>query len=177
MTKQRNKYWIISDTHFGHDNITEFCGRPDDFEDRILMGLVNNVGPNDILIHLGDICFGRNANEWHEKLMSIKCYKKWLAIGNHDPKSNIWYLEHGWDYVSYRLSMSMYGKKILFSHKPMADDGYDINIHGHFHNIDHRRHEPELVAIKNDKQFLISMEETNYQPVHLRNIVEGKKWK
>jgi len=64
--------------------------------------------------------------------------------------------------------------KILFSHKPQIDTGYDLNIHGHFHNSDHRRQEPELKAIANPKHHLIMMEH-HYEPQSLRSIVESRK--
>jgi len=69
----------------------------------------------------------------------------------------------------------MFGQKVRFSHKPVEDDGhYTLNIHGHFHDIPPIRHEPELVAIKNKKQRLISMEWSNYQPITLEHAIQ--KW-
>ena len=96
--------------------------------------------------------------------------KRWLVRGNHDSKSYSWYSEHGWDFIAERITMKMFGKTIAFSHMPIKDDGYDINIHGHFHNSDHRRHEPELLAIKNEKQKLVMMEHV-YAPVNLQSLV------
>lgn len=163
-------YWIITDTHFGHvPQMCDYCGRPENYSELILKRL-NVINSNDILIHLGDICFG-NDSHWHERLFSISC-KRWLTLGNHDKKSYAWYLSNGWDFVSQSFTLRVYGKEILFSHVPRTDTGYDLNIHGHFHNNDHRKHEPELVAIKNDKQILLAMEFNNYQPYSLRKIAE-----
>lgn len=128
------------------------------------------VNPGDILIHLGDICIGQDES-WHKWLKDLGC-KLWLTRGNHDSKSNSWYLEHGWDMVCEYFSFEMFGKKILFSHYPMAWDGYyDINLHGHFHDTDHRRLEPHFMQIANGYQKLIALEKTGYQPILLKNLV------
>jgi len=169
------KYWIITDTHFGHDSPTSpmitQCGRPDGFSQKILINLNRTKQCPDILIHLGDICFGREEY-WHNELNKWVCGKKWLIRGNHDKKSDTWYLEHGWDFVAEWIWIVKFGKNILLSHKPIADCGYDLNIHGHFHNADHRRWEPELVAIRNDKQILLALETLNYMPINLQTVIE-----
>lgn len=163
------KYWIVSDTHFGHDKIKAYCGRPDDFEERLLNN-ISRLNHDDVLVHLGDICWHNHA-EWHNKLMNASCCVRWLVRGNHDKKSYSWYLDHGWDFAGERITLDMFGKTIALTHRPIADDGYDLNIHGHFHNAIHRELEPELLAIKNDKQILVKMEH-DYMPINLRSIAE-----
>jgi calcineurin-like phosphoesterase family protein len=164
------KIWLTTDTHFGHKQMLEYCGRPEDFSEILLKNLLSTVKQDDILIHLGDICIGNDVM-WHEKLMEIKG-KHWLVKGNHDSKSNTWYLEHGWDMVCEQFSDRYFGKRILFSHKPVAWDGeYEINIHGHFHNSNPNRHEQELVAIKNGYQKLLAVEYTDYKPVELKKFI------
>ncbi len=163
--------WIITDTHFGHENILKFCNRPKNFEGLILKRLKNNIKEDDILIHLGDVAW-REEKSWNEILTAINVKRKWLIRGNHDKRSISWYLDRGWDFVGDQITLDVYGKKIVFSHVPVVDNGYDLNIHGHFHNINKRRHEPELVAIKNDKQFLIMLEH-QYMPVALKSIIKN----
>ena len=94
-----------------------------------------------------------------------------FVTGNSVP----WYLDHGWDFAGESFSMNMYGLEILFSHVPKKDSGYGLNIHGHFHNNDHRSHEPELVAIKNERQLLVACEFENYAPVKLETLVKRFK--
>jgi calcineurin-like phosphoesterase family protein len=162
------KYWVIADTHLGHDQLLEYAGRPTCFEDTILENVRKTVQSDGVLIHLGDVCIGNDAM-WHEHLLSSSG-KKWLIKGNHDSKSTSWYLAHGWDFVGDSLTLKMFGHEILFSHYPIVAGTYTLNIHGHFHNSDHRRHEPEFAAIKNDKQVLVMMEH-HYMPQDLRKIV------
>ena len=52
-------FWVMTDFHFGHKAMIELCGRPINFEDRILKGL-KIIKDEDILIFLGDICIGKD---------------------------------------------------------------------------------------------------------------------
>lgn len=159
-------YWIITDTHFGHDKIMKYCGRPDDFESRIMLNLRKTVQENDVLIHLGDFCWGDHAL-WHKDFMNhVKC-RRWLIKGNHDKKSNTWYHHHGWDCVADSMTLNLYGEEILFSHRPITVEGNFINVHGHHHNTGHH---PEDST--DDRHKLVYMEH-KYTPVNLRHIIEG----
>ena len=160
------KIWLTTDTHFNHTQLIEY-GRPADFEEQIKKNLKRMVKPEDLLIHLGDICIGNDLenSNWFKKELGCRTY---LLRGNHDNKSLKWYLENGWDVVADRLDIEMFGKKMCFTHIPVAWDGYfDVNYHGHFHDTDHRRNEPEFNKILCGYNKLISLEVNNYQPVLL----------
>lgn len=167
--KSKNKWYITTDSHLGHAQMHIYCGRPVGFETLILKGF-ELLTDKDVLIHLGDICIGGDA-DWHKIIQRLPC-KKYLVKGNHDSKSNLWYLNHGWDFVCDSFMMTRHSLKILFSHKPIVWDGeYDINIHGHFHNMNHRRKEKEMLVIKNPMQKLLSIEWNNYQLFNLDKIL------
>ena len=163
------KIYLTTDTHFGHYKLIEY-GRPKNFEELIWNGL-KNLPEDCLLIHLGDIGF-TGSQEVHDKYIKpLKC-KKILVRGNHDHKSDSWYMRNGWDFVCNRFEARYFGKKILFSHIPVKDNNfYDLNIHGHFHNSDHHLEEAFIVAVRNKKQRLISLERTNYQPVNLLDLI------
>ncbi len=164
-------YWIITDTHFGHDRLCEYTFRPPGFESIICKNLEAIKTHGNILIHLGDICIG-NDEKWHQVLNSLSKLvwrKRWLCKGNHDRKTDTWYLKHGWDFVADRIWLRKFGLDILLSHMPLEDCGYDVNIHGHCHS-DMRVMEDEIVKVKNDKRVMISMEATNFMPVNLKSI-------
>jgi calcineurin-like phosphoesterase family protein len=168
-------YYIISDTHFGHEKMCDCFGRPYNFDKKIYNNINRVVKSDDVLIHLGDVCIG-NDKKWNNLITDVECYK-WLIRGNHDSKSIQWYLSNGWDFVGDSISFNMFGLDILFTHIPSKgenisiSDFYDINIHGHLHNSNH--HEGQY--IKDNKQYLISMENNNYQPYNLKNIAEEFK--
>lgn len=162
------QYWLISDTHFAHEKIIELCGRPTDYEERMFKAL-SRIPKDDVLIHLGDICIGKDA-EVHKKFIAPLQCKKWLVKGNHDNKSNSWYLANGWDFVGYTLKDKYFNFKILFSHIPHVDNGFDLNIHGHLHNTGHR--DPE--GIFDEKHKLFAVEYTGYKPIELKQFLRSR---
>lgn len=164
------EYWLTTDTHLGHDALINYTGRPHNFSDLIMKRHKEIVHPQDVLIHLGDICM-RNDARWHTKFMYGLVCKKWLIRGNHDRKSNVWYLTHGWDFVADSFTITRHGMKILFSHTPQQDRGYDVNIHGHFHNNHPDSYEKELSEIMTNKHRLLVLEDIDYRPVKLQRFL------
>lgn len=185
------KIWLITDTHLGHEKMVDYCGRPANFTHLILQNL-SVVQENDILIHLGDICIGMDAH-WHEMLSANVKGRKWLVRGNHDNKSDAWYLEHGWDFVCSKFQGRFNGKNIMFSHAPQHFEeivetqfgagSFDLNIHGHFHNTLHRLQEGKYV-VEGEKERnavdlanitprhkLLAVEYTDYKPVSLDDFL------
>lgn len=160
--------WVFSDPHLGHEKMITDCGRPVGFEDRILEALAK-IPPEDLLICLGDVCIGQDA-EWHHLIMSAFGGKKWLVLGNHDHRSWGWYMRAGWDFVGHSVGLEMFGKRILLTHRPKVPcpEGV-INVHGHLHNTGKfpDGYDPAVNR-------LVLCEHT-YSPVRLRSIVEPSK--
>lgn len=167
-------FWITSDTHFGHDALMDYCDRPQGFDGKILRNF-NQLESGDVLIHLGDICIG-NDSMWHSEMFPhLYSVKRWLIKGNHDKKSDTWYLDKGWDFVGTSFLMNRFGLNILFSHKPVKNSDYfDINIHGHFHNTDPGRHKESFEKIKHNKHLCVILEH-HYAPQNLKTIIKNKK--
>lgn len=174
MSNATPKLWVITDTHFGDDWVVDMCGRPHNHMDRMLKGIRQQVQPQDVLIHLGDVCFGKDAH-YHESLRNANPGRQWLLRGNHDRKTTSWYLNAGWSMVCEEFTLEAFNKRIVFSHAPVKDTGFDLNIHGHFHNTDHRRFDPGYNSILCEKHFLLSMEEGNLRPHTLESLI--KQWK
>jgi calcineurin-like phosphoesterase family protein len=160
-------YWLITDTHFGHHKMKDYCQRPEGFETTILNRIRHHVLTGDVLIHLGDFCIYKDE-EWHAEFMATCPGKKWLIRGNHDRKSSSWYLDRGWDFVADSTTLTLFGKRLLLSHRPVtAHSDFDLNIHGHHHNTGHH---PEDETTPKHKLLFI---EHHYSPVNLRKIVES----
>lgn len=167
--EDRMKYYVISDTHLGHKEIISYCNRPENHI-TLLVESMNTIPENACLIHLGDICIGDDTG-WHDCIKHLKC-KKILTLGNHDSKSVSWYLEHGWDFVCTSFKMKYCGKLICFSHKPQPWDGdWEINVHGHLHNLGHR--ENEYKELKKWHR-LYAPELMNYKPIELSKFIQTK---
>lgn len=189
------KIYLITDTHFYHDNMIPYCGRPENFTELVGINLLK-VGftEDDLLIHLGDICIGNDQLAHDLYIKPLRC-KKWLVKGNHDHKSNHWYLNNGWDWVGSKFQDKFFGKNIMFSHAPQHFEeivetqfgagSFDLNIHGHFHNNMHRllegryvvdgekeRNEVDLANLT-PRHKLLSLEYSEYKPVLLENFISN----
>lgn len=161
-------YYVITDTHLGHAQMVNYRSRPTNHSEIILAEL-EKIPAGVVLVHLGDVCIGKDAY-WHsEYLQATKhCAKRILILGNHDKKSYNWYYAAGWDFVCESMIIKHLGKTILFSHIPKEiPNDVDLNIHGHFHNSQHHNWEPELMAIYGDRHKLLAIENTDYKAVSL----------
>ena len=89
--------WIISDTHFGHENIIKYCNRPfssvEEMDARMIKLWNNVVKKNDIVYHLGD--FGVGNKEYISKIVSKLNGRIFLILGNHDSHPVKWYYDCG----------------------------------------------------------------------------------
>lgn len=168
------RFWLTTDTHFGHDKLP-FLGedpRPVDFERKLLDGYKEFIREDDILIHLGDFAFKEHEGWAHTFFNSVPC-KVWLVKGNHDRRSDFWYLDHGFSAVSRTLTIKRFGYKVAFSHRPLKDSGnFDVNVHGHFHNNDHRFCEPYLLERLTPKHILLAVEWLDYKPISLEKLLD-----
>ena len=81
------KYFVISDTHFLHDNIIKYCNRPEDFNKLLIKNWKNAVTDEDTVLHLGDVACGFTGREDKLKqIFDLLPGKKYLIRGNHDTR-------------------------------------------------------------------------------------------
>jgi len=170
------KYWIITDLHLCHSMLISEKYRPENYEYQIFDNIEKKLSSGDVLINIGDVSIYQNsdAHEMYNTFLMYKNVKSWLIRGNHDRKSYQWYLEHGWDFVADSITINRYGLKILLSHIPEKNfSQFDVNIHGHFHDSDHRTYEPEISSrVSIDHYYLVSLEKTGYTPLSLDFIIK-----
>lgn len=165
--------WVISDTHFNHENILDFkdglgrkirpFGSVDEMNERMLTRWNEVVKPGDIVYHLGDVAFG--SREDFCKLWPKFNGSKRLIVGNHD---DIRFLSSGGFFkkVSMWRVFSEFG--LVLTHVPMdmtPKDGnykppYTHNVHGHIHHN----------KSPTDRHFNVSVEAINYTPMHIEEI-------
>jgi calcineurin-like phosphoesterase family protein len=179
------KIWLISDTHFNHENIATYCQRPIDFTELIIKHWRNMIPSSDTVIHLGDVTIGNKA-QWFMRALPGR---KILVRGNHDrQKSCTWWMEHGFDFACDGLVF----RNCWLTHEPAValPEGCILNIHGHLHNIWHgfhpegpkQGHGDELAIngarrLKHDWQRLFAIEYTNYHPVEFNKfIAQPARW-
>lgn len=87
--------WVVSDTHFGHDNIVGFCHRPEDHE-QVMVAEWRRAVPDDAtVLHLGDLCYKGNARFKNITAKELTGARKVLVMGNHDKQRFSFYRDCG----------------------------------------------------------------------------------
>lgn len=163
--------WLVSDSHYFHKNICKYENRPSNHNELMLKTWNSLVKWNDVVIHLGDLVFGN-----HPEIIGMLNGYITLVRGNHDRQSINWYLSNGIKSICDSFTLDIYGKKLIFSHKPIVNlpKEFDMNIHGHFHSITHHDINNIPNYIKDFRYSLFSIEMEDYKPVKLQEFVERK---
>lgn len=169
------KVYIISDTHFNHKNIIDYCNRPFKDIDEMNNTIINNwneaVKEDDIVYHLGDFFLGSkfDLKDIVDKLNGTI----YLIRGNHDRLTVKSYEDCG-IVVLKNAPIIMDDYKIMLSHRPlpnsMIKDGY-INIHGHLHQKKLEDIYDNAFFDKN-KHINVSCDMLNYKPISLEEILK-----
>lgn len=130
------KYFVIADTHFGHDNIIRYCNRPfsstDEMNRKLIENWNNTVSNKDVVLHLGDV--GLGSKEQIAEIIGKLHGKKILIKGNHDNWTDEFYRNAGFAYVS--KFPIVYNGFFLMSHAPLqlSETTPYFNYYGHVHN-------------------------------------------
>jgi len=137
--KQKMKIWLISDTHFFHEKIDGYDDRPEGWVSKLSKQWELNVSKDDLVIHLGDVCIGKDSFVNNEMIGKLRG-RKVLVKGNHDSKSYHWYMNNGWDFAC----RSFVWRNIIFTHEPLQELPQEcvLNIHGHLHSEKSHRDNP-----------------------------------
>ena len=155
---------VLSDTHFEHKNIIEYCKRPVDC-DTIMANNWAEMAQNDtVSIHLGDVTFGKK--EALKTILDRIKGKKYLVRGNHDHFSDSKYIDAGFDGVFNALVL----RNVLYTHEPVFIFGGGVvaNIHGHLHNLGYEHPASfggSYRPLNDGKHFLYAPEIFNYKPM------------
>ena len=159
--------YLVSDSHFFHDNIVKYENRPVNHNELMIKNWNSLVKWDDIVYHLGDLMMGTHPELIHQLNGRIV-----LVRGNHDRKSVSWYLENGITFVCDSFTLDMFGKLMIFSHKPIPNlpPEYDLNVHGHWHAITH--HDIDSIPNYDSRYSLFTIELEGYSPVPLQEFVE-----
>lgn len=173
--------FVISDTHFNHANILKFTHsdkvtllRPgfDSVEhmNEIIIERWNKIVNNDdIVYHLGDFSFTSSNNI--AKFASRLSGRKRLILGNHDYEPKLYY-PYFQKIMSWReFGRDMFKKPVILCHYPLHKSAYNyrvgkerIMVHGHLHQ-----------NLTGEEGYVnVCVEHTNYTPVNIEDVVDGK---
>lgn len=156
--------WVIADTHFGHKEIKKICNRPDDYELQIITNWNDLVAEEDTVICLGDIAWSIVDLRIFKELKG----KKILTLGNYDIFSKKIYQKY-FDIICKEYPLKYQGINFIFSHEPKIFHHYDVNVHGHLHNL------AKIESIC--RHFNVSLEEMGYRVIPLSEIAREVCWK
>ena len=165
-----SKTFVIADLHFGHREMCNICHRPENFEDIIICNWNNIVSPEDTVYVLGDVFFSTKSLlsiGYTDRVMTILNGTKILVKGNHDSHKYPWYTKRGFLFACDTFSLTYNGLKIVFSHKPLIFHDFDLNIHGHLHDL------ADVQSVC--RHHLVSLENNGYVPELLDKIVANVK--
>lgn len=186
-------FFVISDTHFFHDNIVEYCGRhyqiemmlgpkksyPIDHNKYMVEQWNSVVGYEDTVLHLGDLClwYKDGPAKFASSIAPRLNGKKYIIMGNHDHSDPEWYEAQGFTVVG-DFGMKINGKMVTFSHYPhwygeMNGKTNYRHVHGHVHNGPYpglTKHDPDkhYSAIN---QINVSVEMQDYTPKDISTLI------
>lgn len=164
------KRWVISDTHFHHSNIIQYCGRrfktADSMDERMIKNWNNIVSDDDTVYHLGDFGFAERGLDPRDVKKKLKGHII-LIEGNHDTS--------GRNKVKadcFSLSLNYCDLKIYMCHSP-GNISYtaDVNFVGHTHNMFKYATSKREEYTKPAKMISCCVEQHNYTPVDINKLV------
>jgi calcineurin-like phosphoesterase family protein len=173
--------WVVSDTHFGHDNIVGFCFRPEDHEQVMIAEWRAHVPDHATVLHLGDLAYRGNAFFKHVVSKELTGARKLLILGNHDRNPYNFYRKAGFSptrpfSILYEGAEARWNYIISFSHYPWNEDvegvlhPQTVRVHGHIHNNGYTR-DAFVPFLKN--HINLSVEQTKYRPVNLKVLLDA----
>ena len=166
--------WVISDTHFNHENILKFTDRDgfiirpfasvQQMDEHMVQKWNSVVKPGDKVYHLGDVFFG--SKEYFKKLWPRLNGSKNLIVGNHD---DIKFMSNGGFFKKVYMWRKLPEFNMLLTHVPVHDSvlgesrfnkqPYN-NIHGHIYQN----------KSPSDRHVCVSVEQIGYTPINMEEL-------
>ena len=106
--------WIISDTHFFHENIGRYCSRPENWQELIIKNWNDLVSPDETVLHLGDFALGNKNN--FDLLSGMLRGRLFLIQGNHDRISKSYCETRGVTLIKNSLNVQLSDQMKLIFH-------------------------------------------------------------
>lgn len=159
--------FFISDTHFFHENIIQFSGRPfanaDLMNEYMIEEWNKRVKPQDKVYHLGDVGLGfKGEDKKLDRLLKRLNGHKRLIVGNHDNLKSP--ALHG-NFEKIELWMGFKEEGFTCVHIPLPlgqlRDGH-VCVHGHLHNN----------VIANPGYINMCVEHTDYAPYSMDDLLK-----
>jgi calcineurin-like phosphoesterase family protein len=166
---EQSRCFFISDSHFSHRKIIEYCNRPfataEDMDREMIKRWNAKVRKNDNVFFLGDFCFGRDSIDPSIFLAQLNG-NIYFIKGNHDHIERLASCPSGirgfWDI----LNITINAQKIVLCHYPMISwQGKEDKawmLFGHCHN--------SYQAPDDQLSYNVGVEWINYTPISFTEL-------
>lgn len=185
-------FYVVSDTHFYHDNIVKYCDRHPQIA--ALIGprkpvhtvdhnayMVERwnavVGPDDKVLHLGDLYawFKDGRTKFEYNILPRLNGDKYLILGNHDKDKPAVYEEMGFTVLE-PFETTINGRRVSFSHYPWEFNEFHegiIHVHGHIHNNGYPKTSnwADGTEPTQPNQINVSVEMIDYAPQKITDLI------
>lgn len=169
-------------SYYSHSNIIRYCDRPfanvKEHDDALIENHNSLVKPGDIVIHIGDFVFFREA------YLFMNIFRRLNGTfivfrGNHDKYFHLQYdgkkLSHYFReyHESGQGELKIGGEKIFFNHYPCIS--WNASTHGRIHLFGHRHSSPSKVVAHMPNSYDCGVDNNDYKPVHIEEAIRLAK--
>jgi len=166
--------WLTSDTHFGHENIIRYCGRPfkslKEMDETLVKNWNSRVSKGDTVYFLGDFCFKKsteapnaNAFEYYREQLNGNIV---FIGGNHDRQNRNKTILQG-------CVVCLGGQQIYLVHDPKhMNPAYKLGFCGHVHE------KWKIVKYGPTVIVNVGVDQWNFFPIEINQINKAlAKWR
>lgn len=182
---QQQKIFFTSDTHFGHKNVINFCGRPfrdvKEMNERLIKNWNDRVGVQDMVFHCGDVLWFNSRHET-KKIMDRLNGTIYIVLGNHDTRKQFELC----DPEKIKIlddTATLYIRKddekaieIFLSHNPQMTWPHRMNgvpnFFGHIHSGPNSKAEHDQDLPLWSLQYDVGVDNNNYAPIELTEALQ-----
>lgn len=187
--KIEKKVFFTSDFHLFHHNVLKFDNRPFENVFDMHVAIENNwnevVGPNDIVIYLGDLSFARKEDRTLvEMMMSRLNGEIHFVMGNHDKWDDIkkfTRFKSQQDYLEVRITEVVDAVRIermfVCMHYPIYswNKKHHKTYHAHGHCHGNLHHGEDTIYYKNNRAIDVGCMLHDYTPISHLEIIDKFK--
>lgn len=177
-----SKWFAISDLHFDHNRIIQYCSRPfssvEEMNEKLIQNWNSKVKAEDMVVVAGDFSISKSKEKIANILRRLNG-NKILTLGNHDYLSPLEYLEAGFSSVYCGpFTFCTNNHFWVVSHYRMAtwEQAYKGSFHLFGHSHWNRQIIPDHLSCKklgiSEKTWNICVEANDYTPIELSSLVK-----
>lgn len=175
--------FFISDTHFGHSKIIDYCKRPfssiEEHDKALIQNWNNTVGQDDTVFHLGDFAYGNS--QFIANIIKQLNGNIILIKGNHDLRNMNPTLYNIFSDVVYQARILIDKQTVYLNHFPflcfdhgdinLYKDNYSIQLFGHVHSGPlTSSKDVSRLNILFPTQYDVGVDNNNYTPISWADV-------